>query len=492
MRATQISKISVALLMLLMAISCDSLLDVNAKGNITGDIYNTEEGIVQALNGAYFNLAGINDGVDGGELLGGDFILIPSLLIVESIFEMNWDDINGSAYSDFYERNILATNSRVEANWRRAYETINTLNSILKNLDNVSAEERDRIEGETLAMRAILYFEMARLWGPEYIGIGDNPNLDVEVLPLLLEPVEVPGPSPQFNTVEAIYDQILKDLTDASGLLEDFGMNGTKISYYTCQAYLMRLAMHMDDYSAAIQHADNITGSGLFTLANTPQEAFNNLTNSSEDIFAIQQTASYNAGSLSTGSGLTNYYASLTGQGLGAMRVSQYYLNNYFGDFSYTPEFDSLDLRWGIDSLDATNTVDDISTGYYVNLQSTDRLSPTKFSAADRVIPVIRLAEVLLTRAEAKAYLSPIAPDPVALDDYNAIRMRAGLPELQLSDFSNGIKLLDSVYVERRREFLYEGVLYHDMKRRNESINGISLANERFSLPIPQSELDAR
>jgi hypothetical protein len=70
--------------------------------------------------------------------------------------------------------------------------------------------------------------------------------------------------------------------------------------------------------------------------------------------------------------------------------------------------------------------------------------------------------------------------------------MRAGLSELQLSDFSNGIKLLDSIYVERRREFLYEGVLYHDMKRRNESINGISLANERFSLPLPQSELDAR
>ena len=44
----------------------------------------------------------------------------------------------------------------------------------------------------------------------------------------------------------------------------------------------------MDDYTAAIQHANNITDSGLFSLTNTPQEAFNNLTNSSEDIFAIQ------------------------------------------------------------------------------------------------------------------------------------------------------------------------------------------------------------
>ena len=333
---------------------------------------------------------------------------------------------------------------------------------------------------------------MARLWGPDYEGVG-NPNLDVEVLPLLLDPVETPGASPTFNTVGDIYDQVLTDLTDASALLEDLGLNGTNISYYTCQAYLMRLAMHMDDYTAAIQHANNITDSGLFSLTSTPQEAFNNLTNSSEDIFAIQQTASYNSGNLSTGTGLVNYYASLTGQGLGAMRVSTFYLTDPFGDFDFSPDFSEVDLRGIIDeSVSSTSTINDINGNFYTNLLNEGTLSPSKYMSSDRVLPVIRLAEVLLTRAEASAYLSPSVPDPLALQDYNAIRMRAGLSELQSTDFSNGIKLLDSIYLERRREFLYEGVLYHDMKRRKESINGISLDNERFSLPIPQSELDVR
>jgi hypothetical protein len=475
MKAGQIGKQTLSLLILSMAISCDSLLDVEAKGNITGDIYKTEEGIIRALNGAYFNLAGINDGVGGGELLGGDFILIPSLLIVENVFEMNWDDLNGAAYSDFYERNILATNSRVEGNWRRAYETINTLNSILQNLDNVSSGERDRIEGEALAMRAILYFEMARLWGPEYAALGGNPTLDVEVLPLILEPVEVPGPSPTFNNVEDIYDQILIDLTASSGLLETLGLNGTSISYFTCQAYLMRLAMHMDDFPAAIQHADNITDSGLFTLASTPQLAFNNLTNSSEDIFAIQQTASYNSGNISTGTGLVNYYASLNGQGLGAMRVSPFYLDNLFDDFDFSPEYSQIDLRGIVDdNVSGQSTVNDVDGAFYTNLLNDITVSPSKYMSSDRALPVIRLAEVLLTRAEASAFLSPVTVDLVA------------------TDFSIGIDLLDSIIVERRREFLYEGVLYHDMKRRNESINGISLDNTRFSLPIPQSELDVR
>jgi hypothetical protein len=493
MRAVRISMLASLLLIISMMISCNSLLEVEGKGNITGDVFTTEEGIIRALNGAYFNLAGINDGVDGGELLGGDFILIPSLLIVENVFEMNWDDINGAAYSDFYERNILATNSRVEGNWRRAYETINTLNSILQNLDNLSTAERNRVEGEALAMRAILYFEMARLWGPEYVAVGGNPTLDVEVLPLLLEPVEIPGSSPAFNTIDEIYTQVLTDLTDASVLLEPLGLNGTNISYFTCQAYLMRLAMHMDDFSAAIQHADNITDAGIFSLTSTPQEAFNNFTNSSEDIFAIQQTASYNSGNISTGTGLVNYYASLNGQGLGALRISPFYLNNLFDDFTFSPEYSDNDLR-GIVDNNVTNqsTAGDVSGAFYTNLLNDVTVSPSKYMASDRVLPVIRLAEVLLARAEAKAFLNPIAVDQGALDDYNAIRTRAGLSPLLASDFAIGIDLLDSIIVEKRREFLYEGVLYHDMKRRNESINGISLDNARFTLPIPQSELNVR
>jgi hypothetical protein len=471
-----------------LAVSCNSLLEVEAKGNITGNIYTTEEGIQNALNGAYFNLGGIFDGGDGGELFGGDFILIPSLLVVENVFEMNWDNVNGPTYTDFYERNILAINVRVENNWRRAYETINTLNSILQSIDNVSAANRDRIEGEALAMRGMLYFEMVRLWGPEY----STGTLDELVLPLLLEPVEVPGVSPDRNTVAQIYTQVVDDLTTASGLLESLGKNGTNISYYTCQAFLMRAAMHMDDFATAVTHADNIVDSGLFSLEDTPQEAFNNTSNSSEDIFAIQQTPAYNSGNLSTGTGIVNYYSSLSSQGLGAMRVSQFYLNNLFGDFAYSPEFSAADLRGSKDESVASNaTADQISAAFYTNLLNNATLSPSKFMASDRVIPIVRYAEVLLTRAEAMSFLSPVTPDATALEDYNDVRERAGLSRLDASDFSIGIDLYDSVLVERRREFLYEGILYHDMKRRNNAINGISLSDPRFTLPIPQSELDA-
>jgi len=492
MRLLKTFRFVAALSLVGVVISCSSLLDVEAKKNITGDIYKNEEGIQRALNGAYFNLAGIYDGGDGGELLGGDFLMIPSLLIFESVFEVSWDDINGASYSDFTERNILATNARVENNWRRAYETINTLNSILINLDNIeNAAARDRIEGEALAMRGILYFEMVRLWGPQYTTAGAG-TIDELAIPLLLEPVERPGDAPPRNTVGEVYAQVMDDLSVASALLEPLGTNGTNLSYYTCQAYLMRAAMQMGDYSGAIEHADNILNDGEFSLASTPQEAFNNTMNSSEDIFAIQQTAAYNAGNISTGTGLVNFYSSLNGQGLGAMRVSPFYLNDLFDDFDYSPEFSDSDLRGTVDtSVGGTSTADNITSAFYTNLLNDVTVSPSKYMANDRVIPIIRLAEVILSRAEARAFLSPVTVDLVALEDYNDIRERAGLTRLDASEFFIGIDLYDSILVERRREFLYEGILYHDMKRRNESINGVPLSDPRFILPLPQSELNA-
>jgi len=474
--------------LLLSGISCNSLLDIEADGNISGDIYATEAGIQNALVGAYYNLGGIYDGAEGGELLGGDFTLISTLLSIQSVFEMDWDDANGPAYSNFVNRNILATNSRVEANWRRAYETLNTLNSILANIDNVTqASEKNRIQGEALAMRGILYFEMVRLWGQEYDAATAATDF---AIPLLLDPVDEPGRSPDLNTVEEIYTQVAADLTTASGLLFSLGKNGTNISYYACQAYLMRLAMHKDEFDDAIAFADIIIPE--FSLTATPQEAFNNEVNSTEDIFAIQQNGANNTGDISTGTGLTNYYSSLNGKGLGAMRVQTFFLTNPFGDFDASPEYAAVDLRGNIDeTVDSNTTLDNISTAFYKNVLNTATISSSKYSSSDRVIPIVRLSEIHLTRAEALAFQSVVTPDATALSDYNAIRTRAGLSALMASDFALGVILYDSILLERKREFLYEGLLLHDMRRRGEDLNGNPTTGAEFLLPIPQSELDA-
>ncbi len=478
-----------AIMLLVFGTSCDSLLDVEADGNISGEVYESEANIKAALYGAYYSLGGIYDGADGGELFGGDFKLIPALFVAQNASEVAWDKARAPLYSDFIDNNVVNTNVRIESNWRRSYEVQNVLNNILKNIDNVTTD-KDKIQGEALAMRGMLYFEMIRLWGAEY----DNSTINTAAIPLLNEPItEVEQiTTPTLATVGAFYTQIEADLTQASTLLLPLGKNGTNISYYTCQAYLMRVAMHKDDYAKAETHADNILDAGIFELVATPVDAFNNFNNSSEDIFAIQQTLSDNTGDVTSGTGLANYYASLNGVGIGAFRVLAGSLITKQASLPNGPKFSAVDLR-GVRDLnsDINYTADDVTTAFYRHITSTSLYSPSKFMSADRVIPVVRLAEIYLSRAES-IYQQTNTVDADAIADLNMIRKRANIPEVQVSDFGSAAALLDSIKLEKKREFLYEGLVFHDLKRWNDGIGNPATpaTDPKFILPIPQAETD--
>lgn len=469
-------------------VSCDKILDIEAEGTISGDIYDTKENIEKALIGAYYGFGGINDGADGGELMGGDFTLIPTLLSRRNNQEISWDDVNGAQYSNFMDKTILASNGRVQANWRRAYEVINTVNNIITNVDIISdTNAKNKIHGEALAMRGILYFEMIRLWGDQY----DVLNLDDEAIPMRTEPITEVNQikTPELATIDEVYSQSEEDLTNASTLLEGFGKNDVWLSYYACQAYLMRLHMQKRDYVTAEIFANVILNSNEYQLTTTPTAAFNNITNSSEDIFAVQQTAANSAGDKSTGSGLPNYYSSLTESGLGVMRIFAFSLISPFQ--AHGPKYGSQDLRGIIETnVDANTTNDQVTTPFYTNVLNTSLLSSSKFLASDRVIPKIRLAEIHLSRAEIIYEKDIKSVDPIALSDLNIVRNRASLPSLVETDFFNSFAFYDSLILERKRELIYEGVLFHDLKRWKSKIGQNVATSSKFVLPIPQSETD--
>lgn len=480
-------------IIVILAASCESALDIDADNNISGDVFANEENIKSALVGAYFNLGGIYDGVEGGELFGGDFMLIPMLFVAQNVSEVLWDRSEGPQYTDFIDNEVINTNLRIESSWRRAYEVINLLNNVIKNIDNVTTE-RDRIEGEALAMRGILYFEMIRLWGAEY----DAATLNNTSIPLITEPFEEVSDiqTPTLATINAIYTKVEEDLSAAAALLQPLGKNGVNISYYTCQAYLMRHAMHKGDYAAAETFANEILDQGqassVFSLTSSPLDAFNNFSNSTEDIFAIQQTQTNNAGDITTGSGITNFTSSLAGKGIGALRLQGGSFTN-LSTLINRPKFTPDDIR-GIRDLTMDNenyTPESVTTAFYTHITSSNTFSPSKFMSADRVIPVVRLAEIYLARAEAIYEQAPSISDE-AIADLNEIRTRSNISALQSSDFVSADALLDSIKIEKKREFLYEGLIFHDLKRWNDGIGNpaVPATDPKFILPIPQSETD--
>jgi len=129
----------------------------------------------------------------------------------------------------------------------------------------------------------------------------------------------------------------------------------------------------------------------------------------------------------------------------------------------------------------------------YYNDVENSKIYTTKFDNQYMHIPVMRLSEIYLNRAESRVNLYG-NNDQGSLDDLNVVRNRASLPNTTVSSFSK-------CYVERSKELAFEGDNFHNLKRLKvpgtavPALIGISRFNLHWNDPalimkISQRELD--
>ena len=100
----------------------------------------------------------------------------------------------------------------------------------------------------------------------------------------------------------------------------------------------------------------------------------------------------------------------------------------------------------------------------------------------------IRLAEVLLIRAEALARQNDLVG---AVDTYNLIRERAGLPPHTLgTEVTTQEDVLAAIDVERQLELAFEGDRWPDLVRTGRAVEVMQMAEYQALYPIPQTEID--
>jgi len=108
-------------------------------------------------------------------------------------------------------------------------------------------------------------------------------------------------------------------------------------------------------------------------------------------------------------------------------------------------------------------------------------------------IPVLRLSEMYLIRAEA-LLRSAVISGATALADINAIRTNRNASSLVAVTFND-------VMAERRRELCYEGHIMYDLARTRTGLTrtdfdgasnkDVPFPNYKWAMPIPQEEIDA-
>ncbi len=360
----------------------------------------------------------------------------------------------GDALFNVYNYNHIPTTYVINDFWSQAYKVIYAANQIISHIDEGVSPELDQLKGENLFLRAVAHFDLVRFFGRPYPqGEGNNPGV---VIKDNVDYDDQPGRS----TVREVYDFVIGDLTKAASL-----MTIRKTASYATReaawALLSRVYLYQENNEKAIEYADLVINSNNYQLLTT--DAYKTYFRSSPDqntetIFAIHNTVSNDLGKSSIGSMYYNDPATGT-SGWGQMYASLDYmnlLNKYAEDARHS----------FVEVQKAPNGVDTLKRG------NVPKIYVNKYSWQDGAVNVsspvyLRLAEMYLNRAEAKAKLGDEQP---AIDDVNLIRERAGLSGTALytvDDLKGHTNVLDVVLEERRLELAFEAQRPLDLFRNN-------------------------
>ncbi|MEP7373646.1 MAG: RagB/SusD family nutrient uptake outer membrane protein [Chitinophagaceae bacterium] len=422
--------------------SCEKKLDIDPTQSIDeNQALLTSSDVEAALVGAYSDLGDAD--VYGGSLF------VRSELLGNSAGSINWSGTY-QTMTQIYNKQIPVDNSDVRDTWTDSYQTINDINNVLDAIGIVLPNKKDRVEGEAKFIRGSLYFDLLRLYAKAW-NEGDPAVNDG--VPLVLEPTRAPlgekDKKPRAKVAE-VYAQVIKDLTEAEGLLPED--NGFFASKYAAAGMLSRVYLQKADYANAAAAANRALGSSDLQLTATYLDAFpynaNNtnevIGNTKEDVFAIQVTNSQGTNSFNT-------YFSPLGR----------------GDIDIAPSF-----------LDSFDTGDERLLIYYDD----GSIRTGKFDMVYSAVHIIRLAEMYLTRAEANFRLGT-AVGAAPVDDINTIRRRVNLPI-----YSAGNLTLPLILKERKLELAFEGFTLNDIKRTQGAVGPLPWNSPKLVFPIPDRE----
>jgi hypothetical protein len=466
---------------LMLMTSCEEFLDVKPSN------YANPETSIKTATDAKVAINGLMRKMTAADYYGRNFIIYGDAKGGDFAIRSQ-----GRGLDYYYSFNHSASSGSGAGFWNQIYHNILQANNLIVSIQKIedagngSALLSD-YKGQAMTARALMYFDLVRLYGKPY-----NMNKESYGVPLVLELLEFTA-QPTRASVEAVYTQILKDLSDAAPFLsKDKAATKGYLNYWANKAIEARVHLFMDNFTASLTAAEEVLNSGKYSLySNTDWVGSWSTQFGSESIFELAIFPS--EADLTTGS--LGYYLLRKGKVTGAMgwfMASDYWIARMSQD--------PTDIRWGIMERDESSTTRMGSSLKYVGGSA---MTGDKASRSAVNVKVIRLSEMYLVAAEAALRLP--TPDRVKAADYlNQIRKRA--PGLALADETT--VTLDMIIDEKSKEFFAEGLRYFDMIRLNRTIEfndefispavvithrtkTIDRTFFKTILPISQNELDA-
>ena len=488
---TKISATLVALAGLALGSCSENFLDVSSKTEPNSqNYYKTESQALRALYGCY----------DGWRQISSNpgaysFLMASSIMSDECYGGAGVGDGYGAQLVDRFDKTVAPSEMNVfEQEWKVYYAGVFRCNTLITSEEGIEWENEGnhaRIMAECRALRAIMYFDMVRLWGN---------------IPLFTEPSSENREQADPEDVYALIFDDLKFAMDNLGANENLGVdNFGKITKYAAEAIFARAYLFYSGYYGAdpvysdgtaisrqdaLAAVEDIISQGKYQLVPEfknlwpaaslvpvkdalgwdPEESTYAGDANSEVILAqtFTPTQDYNgnndANRWLVNLGMRNINSTPYGKGWGIGTLTP----GYFRQF-----FDARDARRTASAIDLASegvTANaDYNSGYkdwreytglnfkkytplvFGNGQPATNPDGTVDFMVNNAQPwvIVRYADVLLMAAELGS--------PKANDYLDMIRSRAGLPHVE----ANKQNILD----ERARELAYEGIRYWDLLR---------------------------
>jgi len=454
MTAYKLSFKNVVLLLLLLAANgCKKFVQVTPPDTQlqAGIIFASDQTATAAMMGVYSQAM-----VSKGYFLNGGNSICPGLSADE------FTGTSGFAMEDAFSANALfSTNSFIVTLYSTAYTTIYNTNSMMENLQAshaLSEKTSRQLRGESMCLRALTYFHLTDLWGPAPLETSTDYSINA-----------VAPRSPDT----AIYRQVTNDLLAADSLLDTVYATGagnandrTRPNKWAARALLARVWLYRGQWAAAEEAATAVLQSGMYQLEPLLDSVFR--TGSQEAIWQLQPV------SFSMNSAEGAFFVPADGASTKPLYTLTTYLLKAF------EPGDQRRLHWV-----GTKTINGVSYAY-----------PYKYKVRTGIYPyleynmVLRLAEIYLIRAEARAQQNNLSG---AITDLDSVRSRAGLPDL--SPALSSVEILAAVMQERRIELMAEwGHRWSDLRRTGQATAVLGPQKPNWTgdaslYPIPQTEL---
>lgn len=453
------------LLLLSVLAACSKKLDLAPEDTLVErDVFKTEAGAEQALSEGYYNL--LQAATGNMAYVFGDFTT---------------DNLKHSTYYDSYDKGeATPADESVAAIWTAYFKAINTANNVIANVPIYSKFDQAlqaQLVAEAKVIRAYAYLDLLKLFGEGALG----GNMNGLGLPLQLTPFK------GYNTGEVIprssngdvYAQIIKDLQESVAALPDKQSNEletrSRATKGSANGLLARTFLYRKDYAGAAAAAKAVLDKqpSLYSLTTNLGQLFPLNPNGSAQNLSAEYLIAFPVSQMVSSS--TNANNNL-GNGF-------FYKRSFWINPDFISQFEPGDLRvsqlmFKGDSIYNPDRFGDKTTVKFNNPNGRDN------------VPVMRLAEILLIRAEALARMQGVNQE--AVDLLNSIRSRSlpAAPLLSTNDFPSGDALVKAILTQRRFELAFEGFFRYDLIRTNQPLRTPDVPAAKKVLPIPQVEID--